>query len=90
MSTSGSFILNHTPTAKIAYDAVRQLTMQPNPGRVEGPSVPWALLKSRLAKKLRVFVLVPNLSVGDEAPFMRLVHVRSTSTPISVEYVLTD
>lgn len=76
MPMSVDIQLSATPTTKTAYDGIRELTMQASSIRVEGPLPPWGLLKSRLPRQPRVFVLVPNVAVGDEAPFMRLIHVR--------------
>ena len=64
--------MNKIPTAKLAYDALRQCKPNPDAQAVEGPTIPWEMLKTKLPREPKVFIIALDLPVGDEAPFMRL------------------
>lgn len=71
--------MNGLSTSTIAEDALRAVTMRTRSGRLEGPALQWEMAKDRLPRTPRVFVLVLAASVGDVAPFMRVVHVSHAS-----------
>lgn len=67
--------MNTIPTTKVAYDRLRQCKHSPNAQTVEGPTIPWEVLKARLPRDPKVFVVIINAAIGDEAPFLRLLAV---------------
>lgn len=76
MSTS-TLDMNAVPTAKIAYDALRQHGNEKGAPVSGGPLMPWELLKARLSRRPNVFIVTTLTPAGDEAPFMSLLAVSS-------------